>query len=397
MPLICFNDRRNVIVCNCMPVMRVLYYYWGENSKEDCVECMQHLGWKIDIFQLQARDLTRDDDFKDKLRASLHHDFIFSFDYFPLISEVAQDIGIPYISWVYDSPHLTLQSKTLGNSCNHVFIFDYGLVEQYKREGFDTVDYMPLGCNIRRLERISHKTGSHNITFLGSLYNDENNLYDQITYLPDYLKGYLDAIILSQEHIYGMDLPSELITEELCSEMAKYIHADLGDNYRSSQNEILRGMLRKKVTVNERYNILKILGEHFPDSVDLYAPVAPPSSIHVNYKGYADYRNKMPRIFASSSINLNITLRSIQTGIPLRVIDILGVGGFVLTNYQAELPQYFEYGQDIVWYESKEDLLEKCAYYLDHESERTEITRKGHEIAKREFDYEVLLPRIFIA
>ena len=388
--------------------MKILYCYWGENSKEDCIECMQDLGWNVEIFTKQAKDLTVDEAFKEDLRSKLFSgssaispapafDCIFSFDYFPLISEVAQDMHIPYISWVYDSPHLTLQSKTLENPCNHVFVFDYGLVERYRSEGFDTVEYMPLACNTARLNRLCapcYGQYSHDITFLGSLYNDENNYYDRINYLPDYMKGYMDAIIASQEHIYGMDLPSALMSDEFCTELSKYVHAGLDDNYRPSENEILRNMLRKKVTVNERHNLLKLLADSLPGKVDLYAPAKPPKDIYVNYKGYADYRQKMPVVFATSKINLNITLRSIQTGLPLRIIDILGAGGFLLTNYQAELPEYFEYGKDIIWYESAEDLVQKAAYYLEHDAERIEIAERSHRIAIEEFSYETLLPKL---
>ena len=38
-------------------------------------------------------------------------------------------------------------------------------------------------------------------------------------------------------------------------------------------------------------------------------------------------------MFANSKVNLNITLRNIKTGIPLRALDIMGAGGFLLTNY----------------------------------------------------------------
>lgn len=53
-------------------------------------------------------------------------------------------------------------------------------------------------------------------------------------------------------------------------------------------------------------------------------------------KGPIDYYNEMPYVFNNSRINLNITLRSIKSGIPLRAMDICGAGGFLLSNYQAD-------------------------------------------------------------
>ena len=80
----------------------------------------------------------------------------------------------------------------------------------------------------------------------------------------------------------------------------------------------------------------------------------------------------MPLIFHYSKINLNITSKSIRSGLPLRIFDILGCGGFLLTNYQPELSNYFTPGYDLVCYSSEDELLEKTEYYLSHEKERIE-------------------------
>lgn len=51
-------------------------------------------------------------------------------------------------------------------------------------------------------------------------------------------------------------------------------------------------------------------------------------------KGILDYYNNMPVVFCNSKINLNISLRTIRNGIPLRAMDIMGAGGFLISNYQ---------------------------------------------------------------
>lgn len=64
-------------------------------------------------------------------------------------------------------------------------------------------------------------------------------------------------------------------------------------------------------------------------------------------RGYIDYMKEMPVMFANSKVNLNITLRNIRTGIPLRALDIMGAGGFLLTNYCYELSEYMNDGDDL--------------------------------------------------
>lgn len=46
--------------------------------------------------------------------------------------------------------------------------------------------------------------------------------------------------------------------------------------------------------------------------------------------------------------------KSIKTGIPLRLFDIMGAGGFLITNYQSEITQYFDIDKELVVYDSME-------------------------------------------
>ena len=95
--------------------------------------------------------------------------------------------------------------------------------------------------------------------------------------------------------------------------------------------------------------------------------------------GTVDYYEQMPLVFKQSRINLNIALRSIKTGIPLRAFDIMGSGGFLLSSFQDDFLDDFIPGEDFAYYESKEDLLYKIDYYLNHEEERMAVAKNGHD------------------
>jgi spore maturation protein CgeB len=111
--------------------------------------------------------------------------------------------------------------------------------------------------------------------------------------------------------------------------------------------------------------------------------------------GTVHYEKEMPLVFRHSRINLNITLRSIQNGIPLRAMDIMGAGGFLLTNYQNDFTMHFVQGEDYVCYESQEDMMDKIDYYLKHEKERKEIAKNGQKKVCREHTYKKRLGEIF--
>ena len=115
---------------------------------------------------------------------------------------------------------------------------------------------------------------------------------------------------------------------------------------------------------------------------------------HAINMGTADYYTEMPYIFHDSKINLNISLRSIHSGIPLRCMDIMGCGGFLLTNYQPDFLRHFIPDEDFVYFENESDLLKKIDYYLSHEEKRMAIAESGHDKVLRNHNYDVIFDTI---
>ena len=101
-----------------------------------------------------------------------------------------------------------------------------------------------------------------------------------------------------------------------------------------------------------------------------------------NNLGSVDYYKEMPYVFRDSKINLNLSLKSIQTGIPLRCIDIMGCGGFLLTNYQADMFRHFEPQVHFDFFTDEKDLLQKIDYYLSHDDERMTIAENARNCIK---------------
>lgn len=400
--------------------MHILYYDWDEFNGEDCRDAMARLGHEVDTIKVAMKgyDLTPEIEraFVEKLgiregqtvadgsEGTCKYDMIFSFDFFPNISEICQKYGIPYVSWVFDCPHYTLDSHVTGNSMNRIYLFDKNLYAKMKsKSNANSFRYSPLAVNAERLSKLCQdmdaETGGrivyqHDVCFLGSLYDNEYNFYDQVKYLPPYLKGYVDAVITAQERVYGADFftMDSIFSDDHVRQLREFIKFEETGKYEINYDNVIRDILRKKVTVNERHHILEQMGRHF-DTV-LYTHPGTKGVPGVSNMGRADYTNKMPMVFRRSKINLNITLRSILSGVPLRVMDILAAGGFLITNYQEEIADYYEDGQDLVIAYTPEDMLEKTAYYLEHEDERKEIALNGQRKVLENFAYTKLLPVI---
>ena len=122
--------------------------------------------------------------------------------------------------------------------------------------------------------------------------------------------------------------------------------------------------------------------------VDLYTGSDTSSLPHIHNRGFAKTLTEMPIIFHESKINLNMTAKPIRTGIPQRIWDVFGSEGFLISNYQSEIPEYFVPGEDIVLYDSPETLMEQTDYYLRHENERKEIAHNAFEKTLEYHTYE---------
>ena len=150
--------------------------------------------------------------------------------------------------------------------------------------------------------------------------------------------------------------------------------------------------IARKIAELERKKIISEVSQRF--TTNIYTHNETPYLPYVNNMGSVDYYNIMPLVFRYSKINLNITLRSIRSGMPLRAIDIMGAGGFLLTNYQSDFLKDFVPGEDMVMYDSVEDCISKCEYYLKHEDERKSIALNGYKKVKEKYNYVYRIKQI---
>lgn len=378
--------------------MKVLYYTWDEIINQDVIDSLQEICESVDVLQFEIKDKLNDLAFTTKLSEMLdkkEYDCIFTMNFIPIVSKIAYAYNIKYISWLFDSNLFDLYTDAIKNETNFVFTYDFLDYQMLLSWGVAHCFYLPLAANTTRLDKLigSAKKYKYDVSFLGSLYNDSRNFLDQIPTLPKYYSGYFDAIIESQLKLYGIDLASELITDEFYDRISSYVTFNLDQEMFITPRDLICYFIQRKETVVERERLLGLISEKF--DLTLFAPASSDKLKKVNFKGYADYYNEMPLIFNQSKINLNITLRNIKTATPLRCVDIMGAGGFLLSNYQQELVEQFENGAEMVVYESPDDAMEKIEYFLSHEKEREEIALNGKRKIETEYTYECAFRKIF--
>lgn len=383
--------------------MNILFYRYNSICEPDVIAVMKRLGHTVTEITEEMRNKELGARGQMNLVSAAlkkqESQMVFSINFFPVVSEVCNIFHIPYVCWIVDSPVMELYSHSVRNRWNRIFLFDYVLYEEFRPENPKGIFYLPLGADYARLdpllENITKKDKEKyaaEVSFIGSLYTEKcpyNRLKEE-----SWMKGYLDGVIQAQLKVYGYNFLEECITDEILQQFKEKVPfyqfpEKANHNDRAAMAHLYLG---NKVTEQERLQLLKRVSEEF--SLDLYTASDFSPLPKANYRGLARSTTEMPKIFRLSKINLNFTSKPIRTGIPLRLWDILGAGGFVLTNYQSEIPEYFEVGKDLDIFASEEELVEKIRYYLEHEEEREEIARNGYQKAKEKYSLELRVKQI---
>ncbi len=377
--------------------MNILFYRYNSICEPDMIEALQELGHSVDEerSEMTNKQVSPSETIENvaKMLNQKAYDCVLSVNFYPVLAEICNIYRLRYLCWTVDSPVLELYSDSLCHPWNRVFLFDYAQYQDFVAQNPGNIYYLPLGTNVKRWEKTLGDTANparnlfcHDVAFVGSLYT-EKNPYDELN-LPAYMKGYFDGLMAMQEQIYGEYLLEQVLSQEIVDEFYRKQLGSYRFPEKATHDEravIAQLYLGSKITAKERTHLLGQLGQRH--SVDLYTGSAR-VDIPVTWHGTVSTHREMPFIFRNSKINLNITVRGIRTGIPLRIWDVLGCGGFMLTNYQAEIPEYFTIGEDLDVFYDANDLCEKVEYYLSHEKERKEIAQNGYEKVANSHTYQ---------
>lgn len=376
--------------------MKILFYRYGSICEEDIIEAFHEYGIETqEVLEEMYNKQLLPGDCVRILNAALDKDnyaFVFSINFFPTVSDVCNIYHIPYMCLIVDSPVLELYSESIRNPYNRIFLFDRELYNEFHSYNPECIFHIPLATNVKRWDKVINSDRTHRFTseisFVGSLYTEKSPL--KLDNAPDYIKGYVDGLVEAQLKIYGYYFIDNLLTDELAETILNQMprHYKFLDNYRVNNKALVSQLyIGSRISAEERLRIFHMLSQKY--NVDIYTGSDTTSLPKLHNRGLAKTHTEMPLIFNRTGINLNITSKPIRSGIPLRVFDILGCGGFLITNYQTEFPELFSIGEHLEAYDSFEDLDNKVSFYLEHPELREEIARAGYEFVKENHTYTV--------
>ncbi|MBQ9438755.1 MAG: glycosyltransferase, partial [Lachnospiraceae bacterium] len=385
--------------------IRLYFYRYGSICEPGILKGFQELGIQVqeDVREIHEKNIEP----KERIRslaemlliaskAGEGFDLVFSINFFPHIAEVCNKLAIPYYALTVDCPILELFSASAAYPCCHIFLFDRGQLSILS-PFLNNLRHLPLAADPLlspdNERKVSEKSGNpvsgkpeNCISLVGSLYSEKSPLHTLWKDLSDRTAGYLEGLLTAQEAVYGTNFLMDSLKKEQIRELKNtagglwpvipdpVCSQEYLDRYIASHF-----FLAPELALRERIHILNMLSLYFDTRLYTASPRPAGLSDKIQVFGPVATYGKMGEIFRDSAINLQPTLRSIETGLSQRVFDVLCCGGFLLSNYQEELPEWFALGKHLDAYESLEDLLQKCNYYLSHPEDGIEIAQAGHQ------------------
>lgn len=380
---------------------KVLYLKWDCFCEEYIVAALRKEGFEVELYPIPYGkadvSLRRNEEIEKALKDKIgdgKYEFVFSFNFFPAVSYACNEVNVIYVSWTYDSPFMYLYDKAISMPTNRAFIFDSATVNELNEKGVETAFYLPMAAPVDLYDKMipssaERKKYSSDVSFVGSLYTESRqNLISNLNGITQETAGFVETIINMQLQSYAVPVLEQLLKmqPQIVADMQRVCPIPIAENEMQSPEWMYANyFLARNTTARERTQLMSLLDGNFDTA--LYTPEGTPQFEKIKNRGPVDYCDVMPLVFKNSKINLNISLKSIYSGIPLRAFDIMGCGGFLLTDFQQDYSGLFIPDEDYVFYTTPEDFINKVAYYLEHEDERNRIAKNAHDKVKEAHTY----------
>ena len=319
-----------------------------------------------------------------------------------VVAEACHLLGKPYACWIYDCPQRALYRREALYDENIIFHFDKKEIARLAKLGIKNIHYLPLAANFYRTATLNIsdyeiKNMRCDISFVGNLYDNAeltsviDTLIKQFPNESNTMNQYMKSGLLH------WDSSATGITDDdpfidIFFNIIDKTHIEYYPN--ATPALWTKWLIAREFTRRERYAIMTALSQKYKTDIYTHDPDSAKKIPMLKVHPSVDYETGMYKVFFASKLNLNITLKSIESGVPQRIFDIMSVGGCVISNWQPEIEELFVPGKEILCFHSLDELTDLTKYYLDHNKDRTRIGIAGYQRAQKEYNYGIAAAKI---
>lgn len=158
--------------------------------------------------------------------------------------------------------------------------------------------------------------------------------------------------------------------------------------------------LYKDFGLEKKYDVV-FVGKNFGNR-QMYVDYLKSNDVNVTvlgggWKAGRATQTQMIEIYNQAKIILNFSAPSNNPGLKFlkgRIFEIPATGSFLLTEECKHLDEFFDIGNELEVFSTKEELLEKVKYYLNNEELREEIAKNGQKKVLKNYTFERYLSEL---
>jgi len=338
---------------------------------DDVIDGARHLGWPVLELEIALGEHGDTEFVKRLLMAVVQFkpDFVLTvnhigFDKDGVLAGLLDRYGIPLASWFVDHPMMILGgSEGNAHATSQVFCFERTALPWLQTAGFEEPVYLPTASNARvfdpgRVEPAHAKRLGRPLSLVANSWWQKARL----SFTPEIRKEAralasdqrVDRAYL-QTHLQGVLREGGRESQRKTVLAAQAALAETSMQTRKAFAEALLPL-----------GLVVYGDKHWSDLVTGLDPLPP-----------VDFRRDLPALFAGSRVNTNVTAEQMPTALNQRVWDVPAVGGFLLTDAQPDVFEYFEEGRDVVTFTSLDEAKDKARFYLANAAAREEIVKRA--------------------
>jgi len=299
-----------------------------------------------------------------------------------LVSDFCRRRELPLLSWFVDRPDLFLpQYRNLDNPCIAYAVWDADAIGPLADAGYGAAFHLPLAADLSRIHFVPDALPLRDVAFVGNSMHVATEKCWRLSGQSDPLRGLWEDVAKKFVVSTVRDL-SEFVARENHKANA------LRESCDSESKAALDSFVYWRATQLYRRDCLQALlplgpvvagDEHWRTLIGAEASWT--------YAGPLQYYSDLPDFYRSTAINFNTTSMQMKGALNQRVFDVPASGGFLLTDYRAQLDAAFEVGSEVVCYHGVEETSDLARHYLANSSARLEISLRARARIEREHSY----------
>ncbi len=299
-----------------------------------------------------------------------------------MVSEFCRRRELPLLSWFVDRPDIFLpQYRNLDNPCIAYAVWDADVVKPLADAGYGQVFHLPLAADLGRLIFVPDAPALRDVAFVGNSMQAATEKCWRLSGQPDAMRGLWEAVAKEFAASDARDL-SEFVARGNRKANA------LRENCDPASRAALDSFVYWRATQLYRQECLQALLPFEPVVAgDEHWRALLGAEASWTYSGPLQYYSGLPDFYRSTAVNFNTTSMQMKGALNQRVFDVPASGGFLLTDYRAQLDAAFEVGREVVCYHGVEEMDDLVRHYLAHPSQRLEITLRARARIEQEHSY----------